>query len=312
LRIWDSLFCTGRDVLLQVFLCIVRERAGAIHKAKTSTEVYELMKTIPPSIIAPSPLFAEACKHFFHLYQIQKMRVQSQKAISDAINKREEQRLQTQTHFTIQELDELKKAFAKFSSLNKLTKDNFDKFIRAKFGKDSLFMDNIFKVFDTSKDGVVDFREFCIGLSVYAKGTLEERLAFCFSLFDINQDGFVQPNELLLILQAQYKSMFPDEEPDYVNKFVEYANTFDINKDGKFSLEEFKEVVNRQPLIVQFLNLVKFSEGSGPVAYAFKEVKVEEVKGKKGKKGGKGEKGEKGEEGEEAELGESDDSVKSS
>jgi len=272
LRIWDALFCHGRDVLLQTFLSIIRHRSREILHAKTAADFYDLVATPPASLISSDPLFQQIYKHFSRLYQVDKMRVASQKAIADAINKREELRLTGETKFTIKELESLRHLFTKHATKNTLTKQNFEMIIRDKFGEnDTLFLDQMFKVFDKSGDGFVDFREFCTGLSAYARGSLEERLAFCFYLFDTNMDGFVQPEELLLVLRAQYQMMFPNEDLSYVKKFVEFAATFDVNKDGKFSLEEFKEVVNRQPLLVQFLNLNKFTEGPNAGVYSLKK-----------------------------------------
>lgn len=39
----------------------------------------------------------------------------------------------------------------------------------------------------------------------------------------MNNDGYVQPDELLLILGAQYKILFPDEDLSFVKNFVDFA-----------------------------------------------------------------------------------------
>jgi len=267
LRIWDALLTTGRDVLLKAYLAILRQRFPHILKLKDAAQFYELMTTVPEPISTPKALFSEITKHFLRLFQVDKMRSQSEKVVADEINKREDLRLRTSTHFSITELEGLKREFLKHSSGGqKLTKDQFEKLLRAKVGDDLQLIDNIFKLFDKTRDGVIDFREFCSGLSVYAKGTADERLAFCFSLFDLNSDGFVQPEELHSILQAHYHFLFPAEEADYVKKFVDFATACDVNHDGKLSLDEFKEVINRQPLLMQFLK-----QTPPPEPYAFKE-----------------------------------------
>jgi Ca2+-binding EF-hand superfamily protein len=273
LRIWDSLFCSGRDVLIKVYLTCVRLKFGQSLKVQQPIDYYELLNETPAEFNTPTQLFAEVNKHFLHLYQVDKMRANAQKAISDAINKREELRLRSHTHFSIKELQELKQSFSKFAKNNTLSKEDFNKLLVSKVGQEGMyFMEDMFKVFDKSGDGTIDFREFCTGLSAFTKGSFDERLEFCYSLFDVNNDGFVQPDELQLILGAQYKLLFPDEDLSFVRNFVEFASlTFDTNKDGKFSLEEFKEVVRKQPLIVHFLNLTKFSDPSSVRTYTFKE-----------------------------------------
>jgi len=272
LRIWDSLFVSGRDILLRVYLNVVRRKFAQVLRLTQSIDFYELLNDTPPQMVSPTNLFAELNKHFSHLYQIGKMRTNAQKAISDSINKREELRLRNQTHFSIKELEELKQSFSKYANnTNTLNREDFHKLLATKVGKNAMyFMEEMFKVFDKSGDGIIDFREFCTGLSAFTKGSLDERLEFCYSLFDMNNDGFVQPDELLLILGAQYKLLFPNEDNTFVKNFVDFATiTFDTNKDGKFSREEFKEVVRTQPLIVQFLNLSNDSSGSDS-KYSFK------------------------------------------
>jgi hypothetical protein len=61
----------------------------------------QLLLTFTPAVISLQFSYVfkqEINKHFLHLFQLQKVRTNAQKAISDAINKREELRLQSHTH----------------------------------------------------------------------------------------------------------------------------------------------------------------------------------------------------------------------
>ena len=134
LRIWDSLFCSGRDVLIKVYLVVVRLKFSQGLKVKEATDYYTLLNETPGQIHTPSHLFMvilslphsrrpfsfffffflilsyflfqEVYKHFLHLYQVEKMRANAQKAISNAINKREELRLRSHTHCMSREMRE--------------------------------------------------------------------------------------------------------------------------------------------------------------------------------------------------------------
>ena len=101
------------------------------------------------------------------------MRANAQKAISNAINKREELRLRSHTHcmswemregwrgregsditliysilVSIKELEELKQQFSKFANKNNmLSKEDFNKLLISKVGEQGMyFMEDMFKV----------------------------------------------------------------------------------------------------------------------------------------------------------------------
>ncbi|KAL4719287.1 hypothetical protein ACJJTC_005160 [Scirpophaga incertulas] len=49
---------------------------------------------------------------------------------------------------------------------------------------------------DDNRDGHVDFKELCCGLSAACRGPRTERLKFCFKIFDMDQDGVLNMKEL--------------------------------------------------------------------------------------------------------------------
>lgn len=50
---------------------------------------------------------------------------------------------------------------------------------------------------DRNGDGHIDLRELAQGVSIIYRGTQEEQLLFCFSLFDVDEDQRLSPAELL-------------------------------------------------------------------------------------------------------------------
>ena len=50
-------------------------------------------------------------------------------------------------------------------------------------------------------------QEFVVGLSVLARGSLSEKLQWIFSLYDINNDGYISKTEMLDIISAIYDMM---------------------------------------------------------------------------------------------------------
>jgi len=60
---------------------------------------------------------------------------------------------------------------------------------------------HIFRMYDTNKDGHIDFREFMIVLYIMSNGSPEENLKQIFRVFDINNDGTISLKELQKIVR---------------------------------------------------------------------------------------------------------------
>ncbi|KAK3094608.1 hypothetical protein FSP39_003993 [Pinctada imbricata] len=84
----------------------------------------------------------------------------------------------------------------------------------------------VFNTFDQDRNGCINFEDFVMGLSVLSRGTLQERLQWAFTLYDINGDGLITKDEMLDIVSAIYEMMGRFSEPstdettvrDHVNK----------------------------------------------------------------------------------------------
>ncbi|CAG4934214.1 unnamed protein product [Colias eurytheme] len=55
----------------------------------------------------------------------------------------------------------------------------------------------VFLAFDENRDGHIDFKELCCGLSAACRGPRTERLKFCFKVFDLDRDGMLNKKELV-------------------------------------------------------------------------------------------------------------------
>ncbi|KAM7414343.1 hypothetical protein PAMA_019251 [Pampus argenteus] len=79
-------------------------------------------------------------------------------------------------------------------------------FCNGTVGSDSAeYAEKIFRTLDNNADGVVDFREYVMAISMLIEGSAVEKLRWSFKLYDKDKNGAITREEMLEIMQAVYK-----------------------------------------------------------------------------------------------------------
>ncbi|GAB0091632.1 ubiquitin carboxyl-terminal hydrolase 32 [Sergentomyia squamirostris] len=125
----------------------------------------------------------------------------------------------------------------------------------------------VFNAFDENRDGHIDFKELCCGVSAACRGPSVERSKFCFKVFDTDRDGVLSHDELremvdVLIFVAQESNgsvAFRNITHDIVMK--ELAGRAGENTNDEafvFTQEDFLmwSIESSLNLVVQFLELL--------------------------------------------------------
>ncbi|XP_017089550.2 ubiquitin carboxyl-terminal hydrolase 32 isoform X2 [Drosophila bipectinata] len=60
----------------------------------------------------------------------------------------------------------------------------------------------LFNAFDENRDGHIDFKELCCGVSAACRGPGVERTRFCFKIFDVDRDGVLSHEETLQMVNV--------------------------------------------------------------------------------------------------------------
>ena len=79
-----------------------------------------------------------------------------------------------------------------------------------------MFANYLFHAYDADQNGVIDFKEFLLVMSVSAKGTVVDKLRWAFKLYDLDGSGQVSRDEAIEIIQVSYL-------------FIHYARTVNIS-----------------------------------------------------------------------------------
>lgn len=127
--------------------------------------------------------------------------------------------------------------------------------------KDNPLVQRVIEIFDEDQNGVVDFKEFVLGLAQICVGNtminpedlddisdddtstepLTKKLEFMFRIYDLDRDGFISNEELYNVLKMMTGDNLTDLQlHQIVNRTILYL---DKDADGKISLEEFTQVI---------------------------------------------------------------------
>ncbi|RKP11384.1 calcium-binding protein NCS-1 [Piptocephalis cylindrospora] len=170
--------------------------------------------------------------------------------------------LQQCTYFDKKELQEWYKGFIKDCPSGQLDRNEFRALYKQffPFGDPTRFAEYVFDVFDGDGNGRIDFKEFICALSITSRGKMDEKLVWAFQLYDIDHDGFITREEMQRIVEAIYKMVggmvqLPDDEDTPEKRVNKIFTLMDTNRDGKLSMEEFREGSKQDPTIVQAMTL---------------------------------------------------------
>ncbi|KAG9353074.1 hypothetical protein JZ751_017650 [Albula glossodonta] len=131
--------------------------------------------------------------------------------------------------------------FKQFFGLKNLSESS-DQYVRA-----------MFTTFDMNDDGFIDFMEYVAALSLVLKGSVQKKLRWYFKLYDVDGNGCIDREELLVIIKSIRAINGATHEmsaEDFTNMVFD---KIDINGDGELSLEEFMEGVQNDEMLLTML-----------------------------------------------------------
>ncbi|XP_071627645.1 calsenilin isoform X1 [Temnothorax longispinosus] len=121
------------------------------------------------------------------------------------------------TRFTEAELKRIYRGFKAECPTGVVREDTF-KCIYSKFfpqgANTSQYAHYVFNTLDQDHSGLLSFEDFVTGLSVLSRGSIDEKLRWTFSLYDINGDGCITREEMTDIVTAVYELMGKFSDPN--------------------------------------------------------------------------------------------------
>uniref|UniRef100_A0A8C4V133 EF-hand calcium binding domain 1 n=1 Tax=Falco tinnunculus TaxID=100819 RepID=A0A8C4V133_FALTI len=118
---------------------------------------------------------------------------------------------------------------------------------------DDMILDRVFRTFDRDNDSCISVVEWVEGLSVFLRGTLEERIKYCFEVYDLNGDGYISREEMFQMLKNSLLKQPSEEDPDEgIKDLIDIVlKKMDYDHDGKLSFMDFEKAVRDEYLLLE-------------------------------------------------------------
>lgn len=167
------------------------------------------------------------------------------------------------TKFSRKEIQHIYRGFKQECPLGTVDESRF-KFLFSQFfpfGDATKYAQFVFGTFCQSGSNVINFEEFLSSLSLVARGSLQDKISWIFSLYDINHDGLITKQEMTEVVGAIYELLGsytePVLEPGTVERHVNAVfDLIDTNRDGVITMDEMERWCTRDESITKSLDML--------------------------------------------------------
>ncbi|XP_071647275.1 calaxin-like [Temnothorax longispinosus] len=114
-------------------------------------------------------------------------------------------------------------------------------------------VERLFSCWDREIEGAIRLEQWIMGLDVFLRGSLHDKIVFCFHVYDLNNDGYITKDEIFQLLKNCLIKQPGEEDPDEgVKDLSELAlKKLDVDHDGKISFRDYETAIKEEPLLLE-------------------------------------------------------------
>ncbi|XP_001647702.2 EF-hand calcium-binding domain-containing protein 1 [Aedes aegypti] len=117
---------------------------------------------------------------------------------------------------------------------------------------DNVMLGRIFAALDKGATSYVTMETWVHTLSLFLRGTFEEKLKYCFKVYDIQGEGMIRRDHMMLLLRSAFIKPQDEEVEEAVKDLVDIIlHRMDIDRDGSISFEDYSQTVRRVPEMLE-------------------------------------------------------------
>ncbi|EFP05013.1 hypothetical protein CRE_03301 [Caenorhabditis remanei] len=173
------------------------------------------------------------------------------------------------TNFSRREIQQLYRSFKELWPNGTVALEQFQAIYASIFpnGDSKSYAELVFRNIDQTRVGSVTFLDFITNYSKIAKGTVDERLDWIFTLYDTNKSGYIAYNEIFHVVKSMYQmvdaSLQPTALATICRQHVKIVfKNLNIANGGRINKEEFMQRCRADTEIVNTLEVFNsFSTG---------------------------------------------------
>ncbi|XP_013145006.1 PREDICTED: EF-hand calcium-binding domain-containing protein 1-like isoform X1 [Papilio polytes] len=184
--------------------------------------------------------------------------------------------IQKSTHFTFDELEKIMVIFFKIqkrddkpAASDLISRAHFRDVLHTGLGMtDSYMMERVMVALDRGTSPYVTMATFGKAMSLYLRGSLEERIAYAFTCYDLLGEGYLRRETMYQLMKKSLaKASRDDDVEEAVKELVDIMlKRMDADLDGVINFNDFHISVTKTPSLLESLG---YCLPERPAVYAF-------------------------------------------